>query len=64
MAGGAGGFSTPGPAGLDLPRGGTEYPPSGTQGVLPPMEEVVRNQIREFLAGKGLRKTSQRGRHH
>ncbi len=26
----------------------------------PPMEEVVRNQIREFLAGKGLRKTTQR----
>ena len=25
-----------------------------------PMEEVVRNQIREFLAGKGLRKTTQR----
>jgi Fur family ferric uptake transcriptional regulator len=48
------------PTGLDLPRGGTEYPPSGAQGVLPPMEEVVRNQIREFLAGKGLRKTSQR----
>ena len=26
----------------------------------PLMEEVVRNQIREFLAGKGLRKTTQR----
>ena len=24
------------------------------------MEEVVRNQIREFLASKGLRKTTQR----
>ena len=60
MAGGAGGFSTPGPAGLDLPRDGTECNRSGAQGVPPPMEEVVRNQIREFLAGKGLRKTSQR----
>ena len=60
MAGGAGGFSTPGPAGLDLPRDGTEYNRSCAQGVPPPMEEVVRNQIREFLAGKGLRKTSQR----
>ena len=32
----------------------------GARAPNPPMEEVVRNQIREFLAGKGLRKTTQR----
>ena len=32
----------------------------GAKAPNPPMEEVVRNQIREFLAGKGLRKTTQR----
>ena len=32
----------------------------GARAPNPSMEEVVRNQIREFLAGKGLRKTTQR----
>lgn len=32
----------------------------GARAPNPLMEEVVRNQIREFLAGKGLRKTTQR----
>lgn len=44
-----------------LTRGeGTRSIRGGATAPNPSMEEVVRNQIREFLASKGLRKTTQR----
>jgi Fur family ferric uptake transcriptional regulator len=45
--------------GLDLSVHGAEYA-HGRAGAAPTMEQAVRNQIREFLASKGLRKTTQR----
>ena len=45
--------------GLDLSAGCAEYA-RAAKIADQPMEEAVRNQIREFLASKGLRKTTQR----
>ena len=48
-----------GPRGLDLSVHGTEYA-LGRAAAAPSMEQAVRNQIREFLTSRGLRKTTQR----